>query len=163
MDKKIEKRRHKRFQPIDGLFAVLSSKTIKLDQIKHMSMAEIVLKVIKSKPTKMGQIIDISKGGLAFWYIHEEENSNEAFKLAITYAENAFYSNKIKFETISDFEIVNGDQLNTFTIRRQGLKFKELTLKQASVLDRVIRKYTVGEVRSNNFFDNWFQSSLVSA
>jgi len=163
MQRRIEHRKHKRFQPIDGLFAVISSKSIKLDQIKHMSMAEIALKMLKSKPTKMGQIIDISKGGLAFWYIHEEENSGEAFKLAITYAENAFYSNKIKFETISDFEVANGDQLNTFTIRRQGLKFKELTLKQISVLDRIIRNYTIGDARSNNFFDSWFQSSLVSA
>lgn len=163
MQRRIERRKHKRFQPIDGLFAVLSSKAIKLDQIKHMSMAEIVLKLLKFKPTKMGQMIDISKSGLAFWYITEEENLEEANKLAITYAENAFYSNKFKFETTSDFEIANGDQLNTFTIRRQGLKFKELTLKQASVLGDVIRKYTVGEVPSNSFFNNWFQSSLVSA
>ena len=116
-----------------------------------------------SKPDKMGQIIDISKGGLAFWYIHKGKNSNESFKIAITLPAGAFYSDKMKFETISDFEIINGDQLNTFTIRRQGLKFKELTFKETSLLDRVIRKYTLGEVRSNNFFNNWFQSSLASS
>ncbi len=84
MKRPIERRKHKRFQPIAGLFAVLSSKAIKLGQIKYMSMTEIALKLFKSTPIKMGQIIDISSEGLSFCYIHEEDNSNEAHKLAIT-------------------------------------------------------------------------------
>ena len=154
MKRPIERRKHKRFQPIAGLFVVLSSKAINLSQIKNMSMTEITLKLFKSKPIKMGQIIDISSRGLSFCYIYEEDNSNEVFELAIACAEKEFCSNMMKFETMSDFETVNGDRLDTFTIRRQGLKFKELTLKQTSLLDHVIRDYTVGEVEPENFFNN---------
>jgi len=162
MEKQIERRKHKRFRGIDGLFAVLSSSAIKLNNIKSMSMAEIALKVLKSKPSKMGQIIDISKGGLAFGYIHEEDKLNGPSKITITFAEDAFYSYKMKFETISDVEMVNGDLLNTFTIKRIGLKFKELTAKQISHLDYVVRKFTVGELQPNNFFNNWAYSSMMS-
>lgn len=119
-----------------------------------MSMSEITLKLFKSKPIKMGQIIDISSRGLSFCYIYEEDNSNEVFELAIIYAEKGFYSNMMKFETMSDFETANGDQLDIFIIRRQGLKFKELTLKQTFLLDHVIRDYTVGEVEPDDLFNN---------
>ncbi len=161
MNTTIERRKHKRFQATAGLFAFLSSEAINISHIKYLSMTEITLRLFKSKPIKMGQIIDISRGGLSFCYIYDEANSNEVFELAITYAEKGFYSNMMKFETIADVNTANGDQLDTFTIRRQGLKFKDLTLRQTSLLDHAMRNYTVGEVESDKFFNNKVQSSLM--
>ena len=68
----------------------------------------------------------------------------------------------MKFEIISDIKTANGDQFDTFKIRRQGLKFKELTLRQTSLLDHAIRNYTVGEVEPDNFFNIQDHSSLMS-
>ena len=63
MEKRKERRIHQRFQAKDRAVAVLSSRSLKSDQIKCMSMGEITLEVYKSKPTQMGQIIDIGRGG----------------------------------------------------------------------------------------------------
>ena len=68
----------------------------------------------------------------------------------------------MKFETVSDVKTTNGDRFETFIIRRQGLKFKELTLRQNSLLDHAIRNYTVGEVDPDNFFNIQDHSSSMS-
>lgn len=56
-----ERRKHKRFHVQDGAFAVL-----------RPHYAEL-----------LGQIIDISRGGVSFRYIASEELSNGSFKLDI--------------------------------------------------------------------------------
>ena len=161
MKRPTERRKHKRFQPMAGLFVFLSSEAINISHIKYLSMTEITLRLFKSQPIKMGQIIDISRGGLSFGYIYDEANLNEVFELAITYAEKGFYSNMMKFETVSDTKTANGDRFDALKIRRQGLKFKELTLRQNSLLDHAIQNYTVGEVDPYNFFANQDHSSLM--
>ncbi|MGD8944884.1 MAG: hypothetical protein PVJ37_16580, partial [Desulfobacterales bacterium] len=62
----MERRHHQRYGVRPGTFAVLRSTSIELSKIKDMSMGEIAFAVIKSKPIKMGRIINISTDGLAF-------------------------------------------------------------------------------------------------
>jgi hypothetical protein len=57
----MERRIGRRYRVQPGTFAVLRSTSIELSKIKDMSMGEIAFAVIKSKPIKMGQIINISR------------------------------------------------------------------------------------------------------
>ncbi len=145
MNERKERRIHERFQASDRAVAVLSSRSIRSDQIKCMSMGEIALEVYKSKPTQMGQIIDISRGGLAFRYIDEKEISSELYEIAIIFAVDFFCMDNVLAETISDFEIESENPFASFTIRRCSFQFKKLTLKQNSMLDYFIQKHTMDE------------------
>ena len=119
----VERRKHKRFQVQDGAFAVLTP---------HFYT--------------WGQIIDISRGGLAFRYTGKELPPNISCDLGISLANIGFYLGKLPFRAISDFEIGNEVAYNLTTIRRCGVEFGELTLNQISGLECFIRNQTMGEV-----------------
>jgi len=121
----VERRKHKRFQVEDGKFAVLRRPW--------------------PHPTTLGQIIDISMGGLAFRYIAGEERSHQPSELEILWADCSFRLDKIPFETISDFKTANEVAYSFTTTRRCGVEFGELTLNQVSELEYFTQKYTTRE------------------
>jgi len=77
----VEQRKHKRFNVQKSVFAAFRPPSVKI-----------------------GPIIDISRGGLAFRYINGEEPSNESSELDILIDDNTFHIDKVPFETISNFE-----------------------------------------------------------
>jgi hypothetical protein len=141
----IERREHKRFKAKRGTFALLRSTSIELSKIRDMGMGEIAFAVIKSKPVKMGQIVNISMDGLAFDYIEHRNEAVQVSKLDILFAADAFYLDKLLFQTIFDFEIVPKLPLNTFIIRRCGIRFGELDISQKSRLENFLDKHAVEE------------------
>lgn len=141
----INRRKHKRYRAKSGTFALLRSTSIELNKISDMSMGEIGFAVIKSRPIKMGQIINISKDGLAFDYIERQTKNIELFKLDILFAEDAFYLGKVLFRPIFDYAIASEIPLNTFTIRRCGVQFGELTAQQESKLEFFVNQHTLLE------------------
>jgi hypothetical protein len=144
----MERRNHQRYGVKTGTFAVLRSTSIELSKIKDMSMGEIAFAVIKSKPIKMGQIINISTKGLAFHYIDRQAGSNSLFKMDILFAKDAFYLDRLLFKPVFDIEIKTDIPLNSFAIRKCGVKFGELNQRQRSQLEYFICNYTVQSVNS---------------
>ena len=138
----IDRRIHKRYRAKSGTFALLRSTSIELNKIRDMSMGEIGFAVIKSRPIKMGQIINISKNGLAFEYIERQSKTIEVFKLDLLYAEDAYYLGKILFRPIFDYAIDEEIPFNSFTIRRCGVQFGELTAQQESKLEYFLNQHT---------------------
>jgi len=141
----INRRIHKRYLAKSGSFALLRSTSIELNKIRDMSMGEIGFAVIKSRPVKMGQIINISKNGLAFEYIERQSKTIEVFKLDLLYAEDAFYLGKVLFRPIFDYAIDAEIPFNSFTIRRCGVQFGELTAQQESKLEYFLNQHTLLE------------------
>jgi hypothetical protein len=117
----VERRKHKRFHAKDGTFAVLRPQW--------------------PYSTKIGQIIDISMGGLAFSDVAGEDQPNRSYELDILLAEHSFHLTKIPFETIWDQE---AEQLpsSTLSMRRCGVQFGELTRNQKSQLEYFVWHYT---------------------
>ena len=148
----IDRREHRRYKAKSGSFALLRSTSIELSKIRDMSMGEIGFAVIKSKPVKMGQIINISMDGMAFEYIERKDHAIELFKLDLLFAESAFYLGRLLFKTIFDFEIVSEVPLNTFTIRRCGVQFGELTYQQKTQLEYFLSYHATDEVQTNPDF-----------
>jgi len=125
-DKKmLERRKDKRFQVRDNAFVALEALSW-----PHST-------------TKVGQITDISMGGLAFRYHASEERTNGSFELGIFLAHNSFHLRKIPFETIWDVE-TKGVRSSFITMRRSGVRFGEMTHDQISGLEYFIRNHTIG-------------------
>ena len=157
----MERRIGKRYQVQPGTFAVLRSTSIELSKIKDMSMGEIAFAVIKSKPIKMGQVVNISKDGLAFHYIERHGGSNGLFKMDILFAPDAFYLDRLLFKPVFDFEIETEIPLNSFTVRKCGVQFGELSSQQRSRLAYFISNHTIGTVDFNTALQPWDEAKIV--
>jgi len=125
MDSKgvIEKRKHKRFRSKEFAYAAFRSQNMKI-----------------------GQIVDISKGGLAFHYIADGDQINGARELEIYLAVNGFHMEAVPFNTVSDFVLPNEFPLSTVIMRRRGVQFGGLTKFQKTQLGYLLENHTVGEV-----------------
>ena len=121
-----DRRKHRRFQVQDTAF--------------------VVLRTPWPHSTKVGQIIDISRQGLAFRYIADQGRSNGSSQLEIVSADHSFYLDKVPFKTISDSQTDNDVPFSSIEMRRSTVQFGELTPKQISHLEYFIWNYTTSEV-----------------
>ena len=115
-----ERRKHKRYLATDGTYAIFG---------EHSN--------------KLGQVVDISNGGLAFRYNDNENRSTERFDLSIMVVGAADLDDEIKFsaKTITDFEISRGTRY--FMPQRQShVEFVDLTEEQKELLKKLIMNHT---------------------
>ncbi len=127
MERVAERRKHKRFNVQPGVLAVLGPAS-----------------------AKMGQIIDVCRGGLAFHYKEGNEKSAESYELSILFDDNNKLNHRpFKFNTsvVSDIEVVNEKPFSKAIIRRCSLEFDDLTYYQTAWLDDCIRNYTTGSIQ----------------
>jgi len=110
-----------------------------------MSMGEIALSVLKAKPIQMGQIENISKGGLAFRYTDSELETSESSELDILFTQDVFHLKQVPFNTIWDFDAVNESPLSPIVMRYRGVQFGEMMPDQKSLLDYFVKNHTIGE------------------
>ena len=118
----VERRQQPRFKVADGVFAAL---------VNHTS--------------KLGQIRDISKRGLAFRYIDYGDEAGENTELKIIIGSGGVYLDKLPFIKVTDFEIKNEYSFSSLKIRQIGLEFGKLTAQQLSRLEHFIQNHTIGE------------------
>jgi hypothetical protein len=118
-----QKRRFKRFQAPQNAFALL-----------------------RGPDGRLGQIIDISRGGLAFRYVGNGGQPRRSFKLDVFLANNDFHLEKVSFRTVSDFEVSKQGLANSVIMRRRGVQFDELNQHHVSRLEYFIENYALGAV-----------------
>jgi len=122
-NKSDEQRKHKRYVPVNDTFAALRG---------HIS--------------KVGQIIDISKGGLAFRYIDIGERPTNSFDLDIFLSDNGFYLQNIPYKNVTDLEIANEFPYSTTKMRRRGIQFETLTKDHITRLEYFLENHSRGAV-----------------
>jgi Tfp pilus assembly protein PilZ len=111
-----ERRRHKRFQLKVSAFALLN------------------------RPfSDMGEIIDISMGGLSFWYTRDREISKGPLALDILCVDDGFQLAGVPGNTVAE-SILSGD------VRRRNVQFTRLTNSQVSQVRYFIRTHAAGGV-----------------
>ena len=108
----------------------------------------------------MGQIIDINNNGLAFDYIERRGEAMQVFKLDILYAQDTFYLGKLLFKPVYDYAIDSEVPVNSFTIRRCGVQFGELTAYQKSRLEFFIQNYTLARKEMFDDDTSWEDSKF---
>jgi hypothetical protein len=121
----VERRKSKRYKAVKGAYATISPHS-----------------------NKLGQIIDISLGGLAFNYIDtngDDTNNQSSSKESIFLSSKGFYVGDIPFKTVSDNEVTNIPSISAMKVRERHVQFTDLSLKQLFDLDYYLR---------NNGFDS---------
>jgi hypothetical protein len=117
-----DKRKHRRFQIQDDAFAAIRSET-----------------------SKLGTLENISRGGLAFRYVADEEQILGSFEMDIFSREKKFYLKSVPFRAISDSYIDDHVPFSTLTMSQCRGQFGKLTHDQMSMLDYFLVHHTAGE------------------
>ncbi|MBA3009709.1 MAG: PilZ domain-containing protein [Proteobacteria bacterium] len=115
----VERRRNKRYKAVDGAYAAISPNSHKL-----------------------GQILDISMGGLSFKYIDtssDEKESEKSPENAVFLSSMGYYVGDLPFKTISDYEITNAPSFSSMKVRKRHVQFTDLSFKQLFDLDYYLR------------------------
>jgi hypothetical protein len=118
----VERRRHKRFQAEGGAYAA-----------------------VRPQYDKIGQIIDVSRGGLAFRYMVSGSQEDASSELDIFLIGDSFHLDKVPFLTVSDEEIPERLSPGAQKMRRCAVQFGELTQMEILKLEEFILNHTVDE------------------
>ena len=119
MDRKelVERRRHRRFPVKDLTFAVP-----------------------RKNSDRVGKVVDIGLGGLAFHYSGAGEWSAKSLELDIFRADSDFYLTSVECRLISDREISN-DFSDDTVMRRSCVEFNDLAKEKITRLEEFIHCY----------------------
>jgi len=115
----VERRRNKRYKAVEGAYAAISPNSHKL-----------------------GQIIDISMGGLSFKYIDTSSDDQEHDAVqedAVFLSSMGYYVGDLPFKTVSDYEITNTPSFSSMKVRKRHVQFTDLSFKQLFDLDYYLR------------------------
>ena len=104
--------------------------------------AYTVIKIQQDTKLTIGQIVDISKGGLAFKYIANGEPVKGNHKLDIYFIGQGIQLKNISFKVVSDLELENSYPFSSILMRRGSLQFQNLEIEQKNELAKFIKKYT---------------------
>ena len=115
----VELREHRRFRVQDGSFAALSPEF-----------------------RVLGQIVDISRSGLAFRYVASNVRSHECAELKILKTDGSFSCDRIPFKAIWDCSTPHDFSLGFLTLRHCGVQFGKLRDDQKFDLKYFIENYT---------------------
>ena len=119
----VERRKYKRFAVRDVAFAILRT----------------------NEEEELGQITNISVGGLAFQYFVGNRELQKADRLDMILAENGLHVDDIRFHAVADYELVNELPFSSITKREQRVRFENLTENQKNSIDGFIKEHTYPE------------------
>ncbi len=115
----VERRKNKRDKAVEGAYAAISPNSHKL-----------------------GQVIDISMGGLSFKYIDtssDDSDNKPVPEESIFLSSMGYYVGDLPFKTISDYEITNAPSFSSMKVRKRHVQFSDLSFKQLFDLDYYLR------------------------
>ena len=102
--------------------------------------------VLRPDFTKLGRLINISKGGLAFRYIAHQRQEQAPTHLDLFVFNDAFYLPRIPCRVIYDIRLSEKQRSSASLERRRcGLELGEVTEVQASQLELYLKKHVAGE------------------
>lgn len=122
----VERRKHERYPVPTGVIAVLGP---------HFD--------------RVGQIMDISRGGIGFRYVDSSEGVRDLTELDIVFESGRFYLDKLPCATRSDVIIPDEFSLSlgrtaVGSTRRCGVQLGDLMPRQVSQLEYFIQNHTIG-------------------
>lgn len=109
---------------------------------KRFEVPQGVYALLKNGSSKLGQIKNISKGGLAFMYINSGEEITGPQGLDIFLSGHGYYLKDMPCKKISDIHLDNKVSFSTFSVRQIGIQFGELNQTQSTQLDYFIQNHT---------------------
>ena len=112
--------------------------------------ADDVVVVLPDKVSKIGRVIDIGQGGLAFELIDDEESRWEFSKRDISLWANEFRVSDIPCKMVYDIPVQPPPEYELLSAhiktRRFGIQFESLTENQKGQLEFLLKTYTKGKI-----------------
>ena len=122
-----EKRKNRRYKAIEGAYASVSPNSHKL-----------------------GQIIDISMGGLSFKYMDpssKDKQNTDMPNKTIFLSSMGYYVGDLPFKTVADYEVTNTPSFNSMMVRKRHVQFTDLSSKQLFDLKHYLRNNVSEKVK----------------
>jgi hypothetical protein len=117
----MDRRRHPRYPSIDGVIVAL------------MPQADI-----------LGQMIDISPGGLSFCYIDSVFEEHPSSELIILVSRPQLCFDKLAYQTVADFPVPNEFSFSSIPVRRRCVRFTHLHEEQSAQIEWFILACSAG-------------------
>jgi hypothetical protein len=127
----IERRKFKRYPMPRGTFAILRNELDQLHNHRRMSIGEIAMVLYKSKTEVMGQVTNMSFGGIAFESSSCKVPTTGYVELDLLMTEHGIYLHNIPFAAVP-IRSIRAKRRKTAGSPRAALRFKKLdsTLKK---------------------------------
>lgn len=133
---------------------IMESEKEKQDRRRHLryKVSEGAYAALSPDSAKMGQIIDISRGGLCFRYIVQMDQVEDCSETHVFVGDEGIYLEKMPNKVIEDIPVENGDFPSSIMmgprvmrmIRQRRVCFGELTGNQVAQLEYFIMNRTMG-------------------
>lgn len=122
-----------------------------MDQRKHRRypVKEDAFAWLEGDSGRLGKVVDISPGGLAFQYVSDAGPSSGSHDLGIFLASNKFHLEGIRSRVVSDEAVSQPHSVGHVPVRRCGVRFENLAPDQASQLDLFVEQHATGEVQNS--------------
>jgi hypothetical protein len=101
---------------------------------------------IKDSVVKMGQVLDISKSGLAFHYIDIGSRPKKSLEIEISVKNNGFHLDDLQLKNITDLEANKEYTFSYIPTRRLGGQFDDLSQNQIYQIENFITHHTLGRI-----------------
>lgn len=88
---------------------------------------------------KIGRIVNISNGGMAFYYADREAWPQTVAQTGTLQCQNEHAILNLPMETISDIELPNNYAEGAITVRRRSVRFGQLTTPQREQINNLIK------------------------
>ncbi|UCG63842.1 MAG: PilZ domain-containing protein [Deltaproteobacteria bacterium] len=96
--------------------------------------------------TKLGRLINISRGGLAFRYLAHQRQEQAPTHLDLFTSNDGFHLSRLACRVIYDIRFPENEKSSKlFEHRRCGMKFGEVTEVQATQLEFYLKNHVAGE------------------
>ena len=121
----VERRKHKRYPMPRGTFVILRNELAQLRDYSKMSIGEIAMVLYKSPSEVMGQVTDLSPGGVRFECDDNGLPVSDSVELDLLMAEKGIYLHNIPYATIPIKSGGKGRK-KTREPRSNALRFRKL-------------------------------------
>lgn len=138
-----ERRHHKRYNMKNRIFAVIHSNVHheQLGKLKEMSKGELALAILKSKPARMGEIVEISQEGLSFQHVENDADITKFSEMDILYTDDDFHLSRLPIKAVKETAVEADVPFDVLSMTKLTVKFKGLTRKQKGQLNHLLENY----------------------
>jgi len=140
-DPMVERRRHKRYPMPRGTFVILRNKLDPLRNYTKMSIGEIAMVLYKSESEVMGQVTELSLGGIGFECNHSDIANTDDVELDLLMTEKGLYLHNLPYATIPIKSDDKGKK-RTRKFRTNAVRFKKLDSIQKQKLRELLSHHT---------------------
>lgn len=113
-------------------------------QHKRFRAKNLMVTVQQRTKTKIGQVVNISRGGMAVRYVDEGDLLMDAKEVSIM-KNSDFFLTEVPVDVVMDLRYNDDEQFSTVIERQSCMKFGDLTPEQLDRLDYLIMKHCWGE------------------